>query len=170
MNSTVLHMRNQVSRVVKTGIIRLWVILLFYVLGIISVPIITAAATPKIGDEYGGGIVFYIDGTGQHGLVAAKADMTGNSLRKKEGFFNWYDAKNAANTFINGYSDWLLPNKEQLKQLYDHRSSVGGFEETIYWSSSESEQNSAWGQYFLNGEQLVGEKNHNGRVRAVRIF
>jgi len=30
----------------------------------------------QIGDEFGGGIIFYVDADGQHGLIAAKADQT----------------------------------------------------------------------------------------------
>ena len=30
----------------------------------------------KIGDSFGGGIVFYVDATGQHGLIAALSDQT----------------------------------------------------------------------------------------------
>ena len=30
----------------------------------------------KIGDSYGGGIVFWVDATGQHGLIAATADQS----------------------------------------------------------------------------------------------
>ena len=29
-----------------------------------------------IGQNYGGGIIFYIDGTGQHGLIAAPSDQS----------------------------------------------------------------------------------------------
>lgn len=32
-------------------------------------------ATKKIGDLYGGGIVFYVDDTGQHGLIASVSDQ-----------------------------------------------------------------------------------------------
>jgi len=34
------------------------------------------ASIHKIGDSYGGGIVFYVDATGQHGLIAAIADQS----------------------------------------------------------------------------------------------
>ncbi len=72
-----------------------------------------------VGDEYGGGIVFYVDGTGIHGLVVAKADMPTLSSDKEEGGFTWCDAKAACTTLeSNGYRDWFLPNKEQLNQLY----------------------------------------------------
>src|SRR5262245_16688773 len=31
---------------------------------------------PKLGDTYQGGIVFYIDNTGKHGLIAAASDLS----------------------------------------------------------------------------------------------
>jgi hypothetical protein len=71
---------------------------------------------------------------------------------------------------LEGYSDWFLPNKEQLNQLYLNKSVVGGTAETYYWSSSESDVNNGWGQDFTNGEQLVGRKTNGSHVRAVRFF
>ena len=39
------------------------------------------ATTPKvIGQNYGGGIIFYVDGTGQHGLIAAPYDQSSGAL------------------------------------------------------------------------------------------
>ena len=128
------------------------------------------AAPLKIGDSYGGGVVLYVDGTGQHGLIAAKADRTVPFSDKEQSFFNWYSAKVAANAFVEGYSDWFLPNKEQLNQLYINRNAVGGTMATYYWSSSESDALKAWAQDFTNGEQLDGNKTNTSHVRAVRIF
>ena len=153
----------------KKYVTRFWAIVLLSCMSIVTVSSLSSAATPKIGDSYNGGVVFYVDGSGQHGLIAAKTDMTGSS-GKAEGFFNWYAAKIAACTFIDGYCDWFLPNKEQLNQLYIHRSSVGGILNTYYWSSSESDSNKAWGQDFSNGEQLNGNKTNTSHVRPVRAF
>ena len=36
----------------------------------------TIAAPLSIGDSYQGGIIAYIDGTGQHGLIAAPSDQS----------------------------------------------------------------------------------------------
>ena len=124
-------------------------------LSLISVSAFSSAATPKIGDSYGGGIVFYVDNTGQHGLIVAKTNMTGHSTDKEEGVLNWYDAKVAANTFVDGYSDWFLPNKEQLHQLYLNRTAVGGIVDTYYWSSSESDEKNALAEYFYDAKQVA---------------
>lgn len=78
----------------------------------------------KIGSQYGGGIVFYVDHTGQHGLIAAKSDMEGSSpgiaamKGLSEGLFNWPDAIAACRkSETGGFRDWILPDKEQLNHL-----------------------------------------------------
>jgi len=149
---------------------RLWIMLLLAGMSMLTVPALSSAGTPKIGDSYGGGIVCYVDSTGQHGLIAAKSDVTGHSAGKAEGYSTWYEAVEVANTFVEGYCDWVLPNKEQLNQLYLHRSAVGGFADTIYWSSTEGDSNNAWGQNFVSGDQLIGRKSNGSHVRAVRTF
>ena len=121
------------------------------------------ASAVKIGDEYGGGIVFYVDGTGNHGLVAAKADFLEE--------MNWEDAKSACESLVsNSYSDWFLPNKEQLNLLYNKRSAVGGFSGYGYWSSTEYNAGGAWGQNFVYGYQFYFSKFYGLCVRAVRAF
>lgn len=132
-----------------------------------------AQSAIAIGAEYGGGIVFYVDGTGKHGLVAAKADMQGSSSGDGDGGFTWCDAEAACNALVsNGYCDWFLPNKEQLCQLYLNKSAVGGFTgNNYYWSSSEYSSDIAWAQNFSNGTQYVISKSSDiDLVRAVRAF
>ena len=140
--------------------------LLFTSLSMVS----ACSPSPKIGDEYGGGIVFYIDSSGRHGLVAAKTDMSGQS----EGHFSWYDAKALCNNLLrNGYGDWFLPNKEQLNKLYLNKSAVGGFEEDnnpVYWSSTEESEDIVWVQFFDGGSQGKINKTFFFQVRAVRAF
>lgn len=149
---------------------RLWIIFLFSALSMVTSSALSFAATPKVGESYGGGVVFYVDGTGQHGLIAAKADMTGHSFQKEEGIFNWYGARDVANNFVEGFSDWFLPNRVQLHQLYTNRGVVAGFTDTVYWSASEGDAESAWAENFASGEQLVGPKSNGSHVRAVRAF
>ena len=156
--------------IAKTSVARIWMIFLLTGMILISVSGRSSAAEPKIGESYGGGVVFYVDGTGQHGLIAAKKDMTGHSEGKEEGVMNWYDANVAANAFVEGYSDWFLPNKEQLNQLYLNRNAVGNMIDTYYWSSSESDVNNGWVHNFASGQQLAGSKANGSCVRAVRAF
>ncbi len=156
--------------IAKTSVARLWMMFLLTGMILGSVSGRLSAAEPKIGESYGGGVVFYVDGTGQHGLIAAKKDATGHSEGKEEGVLNWYDANVAANAFVDGYSDWFLPNKEQLNQLYVNRNAVGTMIDTYYWSSSESDVNNGWVHNFSSGQQISGSKANGSCVRAVRAF
>jgi len=129
------------------------------------------AVKVKIGEFYCGGIVFYLNATGQHGLIAAKADMQGHSVGKEEGYFTWSDAKVACHNFVsNGYSDWFLPNKDQLNQLYLNENAVGDFVDKFYWSSTERDVSNAWRQFFGDGYQHDYTKSQGYRARAVRAF
>ena len=47
---------------------------------------------------------------------------------------------------------------------------VGGFASAYYWSSTESNNDNAWIQYFDNGFQSASNKSFTYRVRAVRAF
>jgi hypothetical protein len=137
----------------------------------------------RIGAQYGGGIIFYVNRTGKHGLIAAKSDMPGYSSALaalkdiSEGFFNWKDAVDSCEQLeINGHSDWFLPSKEQLNLIYLHKGAVGGFvhassASSNYWSSSESSDGSAWIMDFSHfGSQTLDNKESYNRVRAVRVF
>ncbi len=123
----------------------------------------SAATSLKIGDEYDGGKIAWLDATGQHGLIAAKSDLPSR--------YSWEDAKKACHDYKeNGYSDWYLPTKDELNKLYYAKSAVGGFSDFIYWSSTEVSAPDAWSQYFSNGFQYDIIKYYKWCVRAVRAF
>jgi hypothetical protein len=75
---------------------------------------------------------------------------------------------------LNGYSDWFLPSLGELIKLYENRLLVGGFEEAVYWSSSEGEDaNAAYIHYSFNlgGETGAYNKlNSPVHVRPIRSF
>ena len=124
------------------------------------------AGTLAIGDEHSGGIIFFIDDSGEHGLVASDTDIRGTR--------SWDEAVSACKKYKkNGFSDWFLPNMEQLAELYLRRSVVGGWvPNTGYWSSSESDiRGCAWMQFFSTGAQYKNfTKNYLYYARAVRAF
>jgi serine/threonine protein phosphatase PrpC len=128
----------------------------------------------KIGQEYGGGIVFYVDATGKHGLIAAKSDLTARSVatdEKLSGLYSWADAKAACNAFVIGdYGNWRLPSREELKKLLLKKSVVGGFRKGTYWSFSEKDGLNALIQDFGNGKELNDKKTTTHRVRLIRSF
>jgi len=79
-----------------------------------------------------------------------------------------------------GYKDWFLPSKDELYLMYKNlrQKGLGNFKTTadrinwtqVYWSSSQYDTNSAWRQYFSDGDQLSGGKLYTFSVRAVRAF
>ncbi len=115
-----------------------------------------------------GSIVFYIDASGYHGLVAKAADEA-KSL-------DWTVAKGAASFYGSG---WRLPTKEELQLLYQQKSVVGGFSNDNYWSSTETKLDFGgghhpWFQNFGNGV-IKNDSNlfsmfSEFKVRAVRAF
>ena len=90
--------------------------------------------------------------------------------------------QSAANysTTVNGttYSDWHLPSKDELNELYTNRARVLGFSFANYWTSTESSAFAAWQQIFPNdgatvadqGFQSASNKGNSFRVRPVRAF
>lgn len=147
-----------------------------------------------IGEEFGGGIIFYLDSTGEHGLIAATMDQ------KKAKWYNGkfvetgatssavgtgkqntaaiikaqatgeYAASICDGLVLNGYDDWFLPSKDELRLLKEKKAIVGGFNGLFYWSSTEYSSHYAWAQNFSNGLQNYGNKNSAPSVRAIRAF
>jgi hypothetical protein len=68
------------------------------------------------------------------------------------------------------YSDWFLPSKDELNQMYVNKTNIGGFTTGYYWSSSEVVANNARYQLFPNGAQNVAVKSNGYYVRPVRAF
>ena len=73
----------------------------------------------------------------------------------------------------NNLSDWYLPSKEELNELYSQKAIVEGLIEDWYWSSSEygaSPARFALLQNILNNNTFVSQKEYLGYVRAIRAF
>lgn len=68
------------------------------------------------------------------------------------------------------YGDWYLPSKHELNLLYIQKAVVGGFANNYYYSSTEYDSSSVWGQNFYFGYQGYNEKYPANYVRAVRAF
>jgi hypothetical protein len=149
----------------------------------------------SIGQSYGGGIIFYIDGTGLHGLISATSDQStgaqwgcyettigGTSTAFGTGQANTTAILNGCSEAgraaricndlsLNGYDDWFLPSKDELNQMYAQRTAIGGFTSNYYWSSSELNAFYAWDQYFdLGSQPYFKSKSNTLYVRAVRAF
>ncbi len=85
---------------------------------------------------------------------------------------DWYQSMSTCdNLTYGGYSDWILPSKEVLNTMYIHKSEIGGFYRTVYWSSTEYSNYSgsyAWYQDFDDGSQDYLYRDRTLRVRCVR--
>jgi hypothetical protein len=153
-------------------------------------------STPYIGQNYAGGIVFYVDGTGLHGLVCASSDQGGmawgcegtsipTNTAIGTGAVNTaaivascgesnIAAKICDNLVLNSYSDWFLPSIDELSLMYTNlvTQGFGGFNGSYYyWSSSENSPSRAWGYYFSGGYFTGINKSQSiWIVRAVRAF
>ena len=167
--------------------------------GTVATPYVISDSVHKIGDTYGGGIVFYVYDNGRHGLIAATADQStgvvwttaayqstvSNAVRDEvnggqtnteriiiQAGAGSYAAQLCANYQGGNYGDWYLPSKYELNLLYLQKAVVGGFSTiNYYWSSTENNNSSAWAQYFYSGLQNLYNKNYSTYyVRAVRAF
>lgn len=81
-----------------------------------------------------------------------------------------YAAKICKDFTSAGYYDWYLPSKDELNKLYLNKDAIGGFSDSFYWSSSETNEYIAWAQDFTNGTQTLKNKFMEYRVRAIRTF
>jgi len=165
-----------------------------------------------IGDTHQGGIIFYLDASGG-GLIAAPSDQStsaewgcdetlisgADGTTIGTGVQNTIDIEAGCTTYgtaadicvrqaLGGYSDWFLPSKDELNEMYLNigqgnalgLGNVGGFANNYYWSSSEYEYEDddgddrayAWGQFFEDGVTYSGGKEYVNffAVRAVRRF
>jgi len=176
----------------------------------------------QIGDTLYGGIVFYIDSTGQHGLVAALNDLeqdyqwgcyqeyvegadgtaigtglqntinivnnncllteTSTEIKDGETLYSYtdYEGLNAARAAYEyesgGFDDWYLPSIDELYEMYNSignggpEGNIGGPTSSVYWSSSDSNNYSAWLVHFSNGRTSYLNKYYTFRVRVIRAF
>lgn len=153
-----------------------------------------------IGDYYAGGIIFYLDASGQHGLIAAQYDAAlsdqstaipwsneglyeigetypdiGAGLQNTNRILYYLGAGNnaaqaCADYIWDGYDDWVLPSIDELQQLYYYQNMIGGFSAEGYWSSTEFSSDFAYYQLFSDGTVGSDYKSYTARVRAVRAF
>ena len=157
----------------------------------------TTPTAVTIGQTYEGGIVFYVDGTGQHGLIAAPNDqgtvnwgcegtfVSGTSTAVGTGMANTnaivskcsvsgIAARICSDLVLNGKSDWYLPSKDELNLIHQnlYLQNTGNLQMNRYWSSSEYNGQFAWCQFFnLNLNQLYYDKDLIAYpIRAIRSF
>jgi len=79
-------------------------------------------------------------------------------------------ARYASDYEYNNFSDWFLPSIDELQELYDNKTSVGGLLSSNYWSSTEYSATQAEYENLGDGGQAFAGKNLSLYVRPVRAF
>jgi hypothetical protein len=146
-----------------------------------------------IGVAHAGGVIFYIDPTGQHGLVTSTTDQStgaqwgcsgtliGTSTALGTGQANTTAIVNACSQpgiaarlcndlVLNGYGDWFLPSKDELFMMHQQLEGVIPFAFNIYRSSSENGAFFAWYLFWGDGQQNYSDRTWTYYVRAIRAF
>lgn len=126
----------------------------------------TITITLEIGSQYGGGIVFYLDGSGG-GWIADQIDLGSGTFVEA-----WSLCLDSTRS---GYDDWVLPSLGQLRTMYSEKGVIGGFSGDTYWSSSTYQPTpdapvSAYYKDFSIGQEFCWYLDEVNRVRAVREF
>ncbi|MFB1039127.1 MAG: hypothetical protein QMC35_01555 [Polaribacter sp.] len=155
-----------------------------------------------IGDTYQGGVVFYLDGNGG-GLIAALSNQsdglqwyngsnvttnaTGTAIGTGsantdaiiavQGTTQTDYAAGLARAYNGGgYTDWFLPSKDALNQMYLNKDALeanagfNAFAGDAYTSSTELSAGKASAQHFNNSDAHGHDKSQEDSVRAVRAF
>ena len=127
----------------------------------------TAIGSGKTNTEH---IVDYHDNLGT--LYPDKGDYYTNPTAYYVANDGTVAAKICSDIVINGYDDWFLPSKDELNLMYVNlkEQGLGGFVDTLYWSSSEWSDQYAWLQYFSHGAQYYARKYYAYCVRPIRAF
>ncbi|MFH1298002.1 MAG: hypothetical protein ABIJ04_12155 [Bacteroidota bacterium] len=150
----------------------------------------------KVGDHFGGGIIFFLGETGQHGLIAAPYDqayqaMWGNfgrtdALYMNDGAINTeriiastsekskFQDKIAAcicdTLTLGGFEDWYLPSINELKDMYEKQKVIGNFVALDYCSSTESSFSDCWNIHFRPHRRIIFHYKKYYETYAVRCI
>ncbi|UKN00116.1 DUF1566 domain-containing protein [Paracrocinitomix mangrovi] len=127
--------------------------------------------TFNVGDIAQGGIIFFVNKTGDHGLVAAQNDQFENQ--------NFQDCLDGINDPKNHdelgqqFLDWRLPNLWEAYKMYMnlYMINVGNFSAAPYWTTKTTVGfDKVHIMNFEKGMDLTSYKSETFRARAVRSF
>ena len=83
-----------------------------------------------------------------------------------------------SNLVLNGFADWFLPSKDESTEMYlkvgqgatGPNQNIAGFENGLYWTSSEINWTWSWIHDFNSNLQSQDDKDIWYRIRPVRAF
>lgn len=130
----------------------------------------------KVGDHYAGGIIFYLDSSGEHGEVLADQAVGDFSVRT-------FKLSIIDTVRLAGFSDWIIPSGEQMALVYqnvkkdrDRMSVCGG---GTFWISNVSsvdlydKSKKIYGLYSLTqgiGRDPADDSEITYPIRPIRKF
>ncbi len=166
-----------------------------------SISIFVSAQAPlAIGDYYEGGVIFYLDNSGEHGLVCAVSNQVDNTpwgcvgtlITGADGTAIGTGAQNTLDIIagclesliaaewcsslaLNGYSDWFLPSQGELNEMFANKTAIDTT--ATSFGGAVLDTNFYWSSTEITansawGYNVFGDdgKSNNYAVRAVRAF
>jgi hypothetical protein len=153
----------------------------------------------SIGDTHQGGIIFYLDGSGCHGLVAAPSDQSteiqwyngsyidtyayGNGIGSGEGnsqgimrgqgtCSSCYASQLCQDLNLGGKTDWYLPSKYELNLMYENigQGNVLGLGNVGNFANDYYWSSTEGGTYYAWVQSFSsGDQYYGGKVNAYRV-
>ncbi|HUK76841.1 MAG TPA: invasin domain 3-containing protein [Thermoleophilia bacterium] len=135
--------------------------------------------------DQGTGTVWAYGNTNQNTSVPGTSTAVGTGAANTTAIIGKYGAgTNYAAGLVRtytggGYSDWYLPSRDDLNELWQSSGTINGLSPTgwtpmaptpYYWSSSEGDFYDAWQELFFNGSESSHAKSDTCLVRPVRSF
>jgi len=113
-----------------------------------------------VGNEYDGGIIFYVDSTNKQGVMAAKSDLDNK--------YTWFEAQEQCKKYGNG---WRLPTWDEFNKMVKCQFLQVGDYNRCYWTGDETNADYASQYTFYEGNTRdeMG-KDYHGYVRCVRCL
>jgi hypothetical protein len=147
----------------------------------------------SVGDSWAGGIVAYISGDGYHGFVISPqigSDVPwgcnttllpgtfisgiGNGVTDTNLMISGCPSAPAACACTGytggGYTDWVLPNVEELQQIMNNHT-ILGLSDDYYWTSVQyNTTNASVGMWNPRIQIGYTDKSDSSQIRAIRYF
>jgi hypothetical protein len=143
--------------------------------GLPSTPIVITDTIHYVGEQFGGGIIFYVDASKKHGLICSMSDirdpLSSTPDRKspntkpvylvvKQAVKDPARASEICESYTNSnygtgqFSDWYLPSIEELRKLYASKTEVNQALENYNQKITESLDKVYWSSSKMDSEVM----------------